>query len=399
MRHAVLSEPWFPGIGGSIQLFDALYGRHFPAGDSVHIIAGGGHAHGALDARYPRPVTRFDDVRYPWMRPESAALYARMTAATLAIVRREGVGFLHCGRVIPEGLVGLAVHRLTGLPFSVWVHGEDVSIYRRYAVKKRLMPLVFDASRAVFANSSFTQGRALLAGAAPDKLHVINPAVDAEAFAGPFDTADLRARFGLDGRTVMLTVGRLTRRKGHDVTLEALARMRPGGLLDRLTWLVLSDGEIEDDLKAQCRALGLDDVVRWVGPVAAADLPRYYAVADLFVHPNRTLADDDVEGFGMVFLEASAAGVPVLGGRSGGVVDAVAEGRSGLLVDGTDVDAVAAALTQLLGDPALRERLAEGGRQWARTFSWTTQAARVRAISLGLGDPGSDPREDVYAPA
>jgi len=388
MRHAVLSEPWFPGIGGSIQLFDALYGRHFPACDSVHIIAGGGDRHGDLDARYPRPITRFDDARYPWMRPESAALYARMTAATLAVVRREGIGFLHCGRVIPEGLVGLAIHRMTGLPFAVWVHGEDVSIYRRYAVKKRLMPLIFHASRAVFANSSFTQGRAALAGAPPEKLHIVNPAVDADAFAGPFDTADLRARFGLDGRTVLLTVGRLTRRKGHDVTLEALAQLRPTGLLDRLTWLVLSDGEIEDDLKAQCTRLGLDDVVRWVGPVPAADLPRYYAVADVFVHPNRTLADDDVEGFGMVFLEASASGVPVLGGRSGGVVDAVDEGRSGLLVDGTDVEAVAESLGRLIGDGDLRARLGEGGRAWARSFSWTAQATRVRAIAMGLGDPG-----------
>jgi phosphatidylinositol alpha-1,6-mannosyltransferase len=388
MRHALLSEPWFPGIGGSIQLFDALYGRHFPAGDSVHIVAGGGHAHGDLDARYPRPVTRFDDARYPWMRPESAALYARMTAATLAVVRREGVGFLHCGRVIPEGVVGLAVHRMTGLPFAVWVHGEDVSIYRRYAVKKRLMPRIFDASRAVFANSSFTQGRAVLAGASPDKLHVVNPAVDADAFAGPFDTADLRARWGLEGRTVMLTVGRLTRRKGHDVTLEALAQLRASGALDRVVWLVLSDGEIEDELKAQCRALGLDDVVRWVGPVAAKELPRYYAAADVFVHPNRTLADDDVEGFGMVFLEASASGVAVLGGRSGGVVDAVDEGRSGLLVDGTDVHAVADTLGRLLADADLRRRLGEGGRAWARSFSWPRQAARVRAIAMGLPDPG-----------
>jgi phosphatidylinositol alpha-1,6-mannosyltransferase len=288
---------------------------------------------------------------------------------------------LHCGRVIPEGLVGLAVHRALGVPYTVWVHGEDVSIFMRYAVKRRLMPEVFAGARAVFANSAFTQGRAGLAGAPHETLHVVNPAVDADRFVGPFDTADLRARWRLEGRTVLLTVGRLTRRKGHDRVLDALARLR--GHTPDLAWLVLSDGEIETELKAQCTALGLDDVVRWVGPVPSAELPRYYAVADVFVHPNRTLADDDVEGFGMVFLEASASGVPVIGGRSGGVPDAVSDGETGLLVEGDAVDAVADAIASLAGDPARRERMGEAGRRWARRFSWSRQAARVRALSVG----------------
>lgn len=385
MRHALLSEVWPPEIGGSAQLFDQLYGRHFPASDAVHVIAGGGRAHAALDARYPAPVTRFASERVPWMRPESAKMYAAMLATTLRVCRREGVEVLHCGRVIPEGLVGLAVHRALGIPYTVWVHGEEVSIFMRYAVKKRLMPEVFGHARAVFANSAFTQGRAALAGAPFERLHVVNPAVDADRFVGPFDTADLRARWRLDGRTVLLTVGRLTRRKGHDKVLEVLARLRPA--YPGLAWLVLSDGELEGELKARCAALGLDDVVRWVGPVAPAELPRYYAVADLFVHPNRTLEDDDVEGFGMVFLEASASGVAVIGGKSGGVPDAVSDGATGLLVDGTSVEAVADAIASLVGDPARRAAMGAAGRAWARGFSWARQAARVRALSVGAAPP------------
>lgn len=387
MRHALLSEVWPPEIGGSAQLFDQLYGRNFPSSDVVHVIAGGGHGHGHddFDASYPMPVTRFRSERLPWLRPESAAMYSAMLAAALRVCRRERVEMLHCGRVIPEGIVGLAVHRALGTPYTVWAHGEDVSIFMRYAVKKRLMPLIFEGARAVFANSAFTQGRAGIAGAPHDRLHVVNPAVDADRFVGPFDTADLRARWRLDGRTVLLTVGRLTRRKGHDKVLEALARLRP--TLPDLAWLVLSDGELEGELKARCTALGLDDVVRWVGPVASAELPRYYAVADLFVHPNRTLEDDDVEGFGMVFLEASASGVPVLGGRSGGVPDAVSEGETGLLVDGASVDAVADAVAALAGDPSRRAAMGEAGRAWARRFSWRRQAERVRALSLGVAPP------------
>ena len=103
-----------------------------------------------------------------------------------------------------------------------------------------------------------------------------------------------------------------------------------------------------------------------------------------------TLEDDDVEGFGMVFLEASAAGVPVIGGRSGGVVDAVEDGVSGILVDGTSLDEVAGALGRLLGDGPLRKRMGEAGPRWARRFAWERQAARVRSIAAGEGDPGSD---------
>ena len=390
MRHALLTEQWFPGIGGSIQLFDALYGRHLPPGDSVHVIAGGAPSTRALDADYPRPVTRFDDRRYPWMKPESALEYARMTAAAMRVCRRERIEVLHAAWVIPEGLVALAVHRALGVPYTVWVHGEEVSVFLRYAVKKRLMPRVFGEARAVFANSTFTQGRALLAGAPPELLHVVNPGVDATLFGADVDPSTVVARHGLGGRTVLLTVGRLTRRKGHDTVLAALARLRASGALGDAVWMVLSDGELESELKQTCTALGLDDVVRWVGPVRREELPGYYAAADVFVHPNRALEDDDVEGFGMVFLEASAAGVPVIGGRSGGVVDAVEDGVSGILVDGTSLDEVAGALGRLLGDGPLRKRMGEAGPRWARRFAWERQAARVRSIAAGEGDPGSD---------
>lgn len=383
MRHALLSEQWFPSIGGSIQLFDAVYGHAMAPGDFVHVIAGGASSMELLDRDYPRPVSRFDATRYEWLKPESSLLYARMLAATLRVCRRERIEVLHCGRVIPEGLVGLALHRALGLPFTVWVHGEDVSIYMRYAVKRRLIPRVFRAARAIFANSRFTRGRALAAGAPESRVHVVHPPVDAGLFEGPFDTRDLAARWETTGRRVLLTVGRLTRRKGHDVVLRALARLRRAGAPAAMRWLVLSDGELEDELKAMARSLGLDDVVRWVGPVPRHELPRYYALADLFVMPNRTLADDDVEGFGIVFLEASASGVAVVGGRSGGVPDAVEDGVTGLLVEGADEQAVAEAIGALLADDDRRRAMGEAGRRWARRFSAHEAASLVRDASRG----------------
>jgi phosphatidylinositol alpha-1,6-mannosyltransferase len=291
---------------------------------------------------------------------------------------------VHCARVIPEGLVGHLLHRTLGVPYLVWVHGEEVSMYQRYWGKRALMPEVFRRARAVVCNSSFSRAQAHMAGAPTEKLHVVNPCVDVARFEGPVDTEELRTRFGLAGKRVVLSVGRLTRRKGHDHVLQALARL---GRKD-VVYLILSNGELEAELHNLCAELKLNDVVRFVGPVASSELPRYYALADLFVMANRALPSGDVEGFGMVFLEASAAGLPVIGGRSGGVIDAVLHGETGFLVNADSVPDVAEALGALLDDPALRARLGARGREWVRTqFSWDRAAQRVRGITEGREDP------------
>lgn len=387
MRHLLLSEQWFPQIGGSINLFDEIYGRRFPPGELIHVVAADAPGAAEIDASYQHPVSRFDARHFAWMRPESLASYARMVYAASRIVVRDKIDVIHCARVIPEGIVGLMLHRTIGIPYTVWVHGEEVSMYLRYWAKKNLMPEILAEARAVFCNSSFSREKAHTAGARSERLHVVHPCVDHSRFQVPFDTSDLRARFGLEGKTVILSVGRLTRRKGHDHVLQALARLNRKDVV----YLVLSDGELEGELHALTKELGLEDTVRFVGPVDSRELPRYYAASDIFVMANRTLPDGDVEGFGLVFLEASASGLPVLAGRSGGVPDAVQDNVSGLLVDGSSVTEITTALERLIDDPELRRRLGRDGRAWAaERFSWDKAAERVREIS-GVSAPKANP--------
>jgi phosphatidylinositol alpha-1,6-mannosyltransferase len=377
MRHVLLSEQWFPAIGGSIHLFDEIYGRRFGPRERVRVIAARTPGDTAADANYRCPVTRFDSTRYAWMRPESLASYARMCLTVSRVIAQDHIDVVHCARVIPEGLVGLAAKRTLRVPYVVWVHGEEVSMFLQCWGKRALMPEVLREARAVICNSTFSLDLARLAGAPAERLHRVNPCVDPNRFCGPFDTQDIRERFALHGRTVVLTVGRLTRRKGHDHVLRALARL---GRTD-VVYLVLSDGEIGNELRALARSLRLDDIVRFVGPVSADELPRYYAACDVFVMANRTLASGDVEGFGLVFLEASASGRAVIGGRSGGVADAVEHGTTGLLVDAASVDEIAHALHSLIEDRSLRERLGEHGRTMVtRQFSWERAAQHVRQI-------------------
>jgi phosphatidylinositol alpha-1,6-mannosyltransferase len=161
----------------------------------------------------------------------------------------------------------------------------------------------------------------------------------------------VRARYGLGGRPVIVCVSRLVPRKGQDMLIRALPTIRrrvPGAAL-----LIVSGGPYRDKLQALARAEGVESDVVFTGSVRWAELPEHYAAGDVFAMPCRTRgAGLDVEGLGIVYLEASATGLPVLAGDSGGAPDAVREGETGFVVGGRDVAALAARLTDLLADPA-----------------------------------------------
>ena len=201
--------------------------------------------------------------------------------------------------------------------------------------------------------------------------------VDAERFRPDLDGSPIRARYGLEGKRVLLSVGRLVERKGVDTVFKALPTV-----LERCPearYLVVGEGPYRAFLERLAADLDLGGKVVFAGHVAQDDLPLVYAAADVFVMASRVIeANAEVEGFGLVFLEANACGKPVVGGRSGGVVDAVANGETGLLADPLNPEDVARALSALLCDPAYARRLGENGRRRVeREFRWPVLAAKV----------------------
>jgi phosphatidylinositol alpha-1,6-mannosyltransferase len=196
---------------------------------------------------------------------------------------------------------------------------------------------------------------------------LIQNGVDIDHFTPGERDPELIARHRLQGKQVILTVGRMVARKGTDMAVRAMKRVvarRPD-----VHYLIVGEGEIRAEVEQLIASEGLRDWVTLVGKVSDGDLLRYLRLCDLFLMPNRTMPDGDTEGFGLVFREANACRKPVIGGRAGGVVEAVADGVSGLLVDGNKPDEIADAIERILGDPALAERLAEGGLQLAREHS------------------------------
>jgi phosphatidylinositol alpha-1,6-mannosyltransferase len=202
--------------------------------------------------------------------------------------------------------------------------------------------------------------------------------VDVERFTpGPKDQ-ELTERFGLGEKKVLLTVGRVEKRKGHDMVIQALPEILRE--IPETVYMVVGVGSDLNRIKSLARELNVTDQVIFVGRVSDEDLPRYYNTADIFVMPNRTLDNNDTEGFGLVFLEANACSKPVVGGNAGGVPDAIVDGETGILVDGKSIKAVAIAVINLLKNENLVFQIGESGRKRALTFDWKKKAQEFYAV-------------------
>jgi phosphatidylinositol alpha-1,6-mannosyltransferase len=378
-RKVLLITEWFlPVVGGSVNLFVNAY-RTYPEG-TIHVLTGHPLKEvGSEGPPSPYPTTRVDTRRFGLLRPESLLLYLRLLGAAIRLCLTEKPDVVHCGHVFPEAVVARVLRFLFGIPYLVFVHGEEVSIQRHYASKRRLMPWLYNGAAAVVANSQNSRRLVESVGVDSGRIHVIHPGVELERFApGPRPP---------DDEVRLLSVGRLWPRKGHAQVIEAVARIH--GSHPGLRYWIAGTGGKEEELRRLARERGVEDRIRFLGYVPEEELSALYRSCDVFVLANRRLANDDMEGFGIVFLEAAASGLPVVGGRTGGVPDAVSDGRNGFLVDTEDVPALAAVLDRLLGDRALRRRMGEESRRWAEGFSWDGYSRSIRALSDAVARPAS----------
>jgi phosphatidylinositol alpha-1,6-mannosyltransferase len=302
-----------------------------------------------------------------------AAALGRSNAAGVlslnAVSLREAVRFrpqvtLSAHVVVSPAAAG--IRRVLGAPVVQYAYANEI------VGKPRLSAFAARSADVVIAISSYTAELIAATGARPADLRVIPPGVDA-----PVDTARLRSE-----RPTILTVARLRDAyKGHDVLVDALAIVRER--VPDVQWVVVGDGPRRGELEGLVRSRGLADCTSFLGAVADEERDSWLRRADVFAMPSRLPGGGIAgEGFGIVFLEAAAYGVPVVAGAVGGALDAVSDGESGLLVDPADAVAVATAITRLLLDGDLRKRLGEHAARWASEFLWPSIAARVQSVLL-----------------
>jgi phosphatidylinositol alpha-1,6-mannosyltransferase len=376
----VFSEHFLPERGGSITWLFQTYRRYEPA--EVVLVTGEHGDTRLLDQTFPFKVERIPMFMREWDPTVPASLwrYLCMLRHVLHSCRRYEIHQLHAIKVLPEGLIGWCVHVLTGRPYLLYAHGEEVLISLSSRRLRWLIPRLYNGAAATIANSRQTKALLENIGVRPEKIHVIHPGVEATAFQPGDDAAKaIRQRHSVGQSPALLTLGRLQRRKGQDMVIRALPRIAKS--FRDVKYIIVGIGDEYDFLQRLAREVGVEDKVIFVGQVHDSDQAAYYAACDVFIMPNRTIGAD-VEGFGIVFLEAGAAGKPVIGGRSGGTGEAIQDGVTGIRVDGDNVEAIAAAVIDLLADPTKARVMGERGRQRVEaSFTWESIFERTRQIS------------------
>ena len=378
----VVSEVFPPAIGGSGALLENVYRRI--SDRHVRVLADDAPA-GLPPYDGPLPVQRVLMRASDWgiVRPSSLRRHLRVSRAIRRALDREPA-VIHCARALPEALSATMALAGRGGQYVCWLHGEELGFASTSRELTWLARRMYRGAAAVIANSENSRDLLVREWHVPvSRVHVIHPGVDTDRFRPDVDGRSLRAQVAAEGDVMFLSVGRLQRRKGHDMTLRALARLRQ--TMPRVRYVIVGAGPHQAQLEADAATLGVTDIVHFAGPASEVDLPRWYTAADVFVMPNRS-DGVDFEGFGIVFLEAAAAGLPVIGGLSGGVPEAVEDAVTGRLVDGANLEAI----THAMGAYAesAEERRIAGARGRIRTvqqFTWDIVAARFRQVLQNLG--------------
>jgi phosphatidylinositol alpha-1,6-mannosyltransferase len=375
----MLTELFLPTKGGTAVSFDDDFRRL--GGKEIHVVTADVPGAPEFDRTHPNTIHRLRLKRVAWLKPESLLMYAKLfaKAAVLATMRRFAAVF--AGRVLPEGLVAWLIARITGRPVLVYAHGEELTNWGR-GRKFALMCSVFRHADAVLSNSDFTRDTLVdLLGVDPGRIAVVYPTVDEDRFRPGIPGAAPRASLGLaKGQRLILSVGRLQRRKGFDSVIRVLPTLRDRGV--DAHYALIGVGDDHAYLQGLAAEHGVADRVHLLGHVPYDELPHWYAACDVFAMPNRDI-DGDTEGFGLVFLEAAAAGKPSVSGTAGGTGSAIVDGVTGLRVDGDRIEAIAAALERVLSDSEEARRMGSNGRSRVlENFTHQRRVEQLRALAL-----------------
>lgn len=345
------------------------------------VVSTGAYAGGAeSDATLPQEVDRVG-IRATRLRTVNGL--ALWTARAGRLARRHRFDFAWCGELKPAGYPAWWLARRHGVPYGVVVHGTELLLLdhkiRASRFKRWTAGGLVTGAAVLAANSTWTADvarglyRLLERPDLAERVQVVPLGTEPTQFRPGLDARPVRAKYGLDGGPWLLTVARLEWHKGIDTVLRALPAVRavhPG-----TRYAVAGVGPRQAELERIAGQAGLRHAVEFLGFVPDADLPALYNAADLYVGASR-YHDLLVEGFGISLVEASASGVAVVGGRSGGVPDAVRDGETGLLVDADDSAAVAAGINRLLGDEALRRGMGAAGRRAVESYYNWDRVAR-----------------------
>lgn len=365
----------FPPRQGGIQSY--LHGlvSRLPA-ESVVVYASRHPGWEEFDRAQPFPVIREDTTML--LPTRAVARRAR------EILRSEGCTTAWFGASAPLGLMAPGLRQAGATWIVACTHGHEIG-WGLLPGPRALLRRITGSVDAITYLGEYTHARLArqIGPEAAAKMHYLPPGVDTDFFHPGAHGAAVRDRYRLGERRVVLCVSRIVRRKGQAQLIRALPGIRrevPDAAL-----LLVGDGPDRGHCEELARQLGLSEHVIFTGGVPHVELPAHYAAGDVFAMPCVTRwAGMDVEGLGVVYLEASASGRPVVAGRSGGAPEAVLDGRTGYLVDGTSVSDLQSRVTELLADPGKAAEMGAAGRAWVgEEWTWERQVSRLVDLLAG----------------
>ncbi len=371
VRRTLLVTNDFPPRAGGIQSYVQALSERLPA-EKLVVYAPAWPGAAEFDAAQPFPV-----IRHPGSLMLPVPSVAHRAAALIREHRLTAVWF---GAAAPLALLTPTLRRAGIVRAIASTHGHEVG-WSMAPVARQALSAIGRNVDVVTYISRYTRSRISAALGPRAALEYLPSGVDTATFApDPVGRARVRAEFGLGDRPVILCVSRLVARKGQDMLIRALPavlRTVPEAVL-----LIVGEGPDRSRLDRLAAGLGVSDHVVFVGAVPWNQLPAHYAAADVFAMPCRTRGKGlDVEGLGIVYLEASATGLPVVAGASGGAPEAVLPGETGVVVDGRDVPSLTRAVADLLSDPDRAAEWGRTGRAWvARSWSWQRSADRLAEL-------------------
>lgn len=355
--------PWdYPPARGGIQTYmHNIYSRL----DSGELMVLVDKINGAMDfdifEKYQ--IKRFGTKWFSnYNRVRKSAFYLNGILYSIWLAYRKRIRFIHCGHIL-SGTIAVLVKKIFGIKFIVWTHALEIMDNK----KKQLIKYVLNNADKIITNSDFT-GNFIkkLCGANVDIVK-IPPPIDINRFVPGLDSEKIKEKHNIKGKKVILTVCRLTNLqiyKGIDKVIEAISIIRKK--IPDAVYVIVGSGELMKYYKCLAEKSGCSENIIFSGNISDEELPLYYNACDLFIMVSREERNPKgifAEGFGIVFLEANACSKPVIGGRSGGIPDAVLDGETGLLVDPNNIDEIASAIIKLLTDEKLAKEMGMKGRE------------------------------------
>ena len=305
--------------------------------------------------------------------------WIRMYLQVSSLVKAENIQQIYVNHVLPVGYVAYLIKKFKKIPFTLFLHGTDVSAALSSKGKRNKFIKLCRAADRIVVNSDFLKNKVMSVAEGLSDIRVVYPCPADNYFVNNINQDELsvlRAKLALGGKKVLITVARMVEGKGYPHAIRMLPEILKK--VPNAVWLVIGDGPKSKEIFTMVQKNSLQNVVRFIGNIEASDLPKYYHLADVFIlltHKD----ESHEEGWGTVFLEAAACGLPVVAGQVGGVEEAVLNGQTGLLVDIHQDQQVVNAVVNLLTDKIMAEQYGMTGKERVTNyFRWENEVLKLQ---------------------